>query len=228
MKWQTRKSQERSLGSDTSKTLLSFCSLRAAPAAVRFVEGAMHGFLLLRSSMATPWGMVSSCRYSVTAVSRAASSFVSKTVRFTTRGYSSRIGKVFTLQNYRPGVKILAPFPVSLHGALQHPPPPCAAPISNETVFTTAFSTGSLAALRKRRGRQTDPFFNRSSFRPRCATSRSRPSHQSRPASQPVPTCRSDRSAAGAASGPCCHSSRSSPAGRPRITGYACRRPHRS
>ena len=31
-------------------TLLSFCSLHAAPVAVRFVEGSVHGFLLLRSS----------------------------------------------------------------------------------------------------------------------------------------------------------------------------------
>ena len=31
-------------------TLLSFCSLPAAPVAVRFVEGSVHGFLVLRSS----------------------------------------------------------------------------------------------------------------------------------------------------------------------------------
>src|SRR5262249_61738988 len=35
----------------------------------------------------------------------------------------------------------------------------------------------SFSRSQKRRGRQTDPFFNRPSFRPRCATSRSRPSH---------------------------------------------------
>ena len=97
----------------------------------------------------------------------------------------------------------------------------------NETVFKNyLFSLVSRSP--KRRGRQTDPFFNRPSFRPRRATSRSRPSHQSRLASQPVPTWCSDRSAAGAVLVPCCHSSRSSPAGRPRITGYAYRRPHRS
>src|SRR5262245_26510457 len=35
----------------------------------------------------------------------------------------------------------------------------------------------SFSRSQKRRGRQTDPFFKRPSFRPRCATSRSRPSH---------------------------------------------------
>jgi hypothetical protein len=82
-------------------TLLSFCSLHAAPVAVRFLEGTVHGFLLLRSTNGDTlaYGEQLQLHRDGGIESRLVfrfkdGSFHDERVFFTQR-------KVFTLQNYR-------------------------------------------------------------------------------------------------------------------------------